>query len=157
LASMVMAATELAEAGLVADEIMRRLVGMVPLGKMYFLPATLEYLQRGGRIGGAAALIGTALQIKPILELRNGHVEPFEKVRTHNHALERLKELVIEQCPREQTARLCIMHADELELAQQFQNDFQQALGIRDIPIYSLSASITTHAGPGTIGVGFFA
>jgi DegV family protein with EDD domain len=157
LASMVIAATEWAEQGVGADEIIARLQVMIPRGRIYFLVATLEYLQRGGRIGGAAALIGTALQIKPILEMRNGRVEVLEKVRTYHHALARLKELVIEQCPRSPDAHLCVMHSDDLTGAQQLVADFQAALNARAIPIYHSSASITTHVGPGALAVGFFA
>jgi DegV family protein with EDD domain len=113
-------------------------------------------LQRGGRIGGASALIGTALQIKPILEMKNGRVEVLEKVRTYHHARARLKELVVEQCPRSPDAHLCVMHSDNLTGAQQLVGDFQVALGARDIPIYYCSASITTHVGPGALVVGFF-
>lgn len=157
LASMVIAATEWAEQGVSADEIMARLQAMIPRGRIYFLVATLEYLQRGGRIGGAAALIGTALQIKPILEMKNGRVEVLERVRTYAHALARLKELVIEQCPRSPDAHLCVMHSDDLDGAQQLVRAFQRALDARDIPIYHSSASITTHVGPGALAVGFFA
>jgi len=156
LASMVIAATDWAEQGVNADEIMARLQAMIPRGRIYFLVATLEYLQRGGRIGGAAALIGTALQIKPILELKNGRVEPLEKVRTYHHALARVKELVLEQCPRSPDAYLCVMHADDPAGAQRLAIALQSALKIGDIPIYLCSASITTHAGPGALGVGFF-
>jgi DegV family protein with EDD domain len=139
-----------------ADEIMARLQAMSPRGRIYFLVATLEYLQRGGRIGGAAALIGTALQIKPILELKNGRVEPLEKVRTYHRALARVKEFVLEQCPRSPDAYLCVMHSDDLTGAQRLADDLQSALKTGDIPIYLCSASITTHAGPGALGVGFF-
>jgi DegV family protein with EDD domain len=129
---------------------------MIPRGRIYFLVATLEYLQRGGRIGGAAALIGTALQIKPILEMKNGRVEVFEKVRTYQHALARLKDLVIQQCPRTPDAHLCVMHSDDKSGAESLVRDFQAALGLREIPIYHSSASITTHVGTGALAVGFF-
>ncbi|MEW5720468.1 MAG: DegV family protein, partial [Chloroflexota bacterium] len=136
LASMVIAATEWAERGVDAERIVTRLQKMIPRGRIYFLVATLEYLQRGGRIGGASALIGTALQIKPILEMKNGRVEVLEKVRTYHHALARLKELVVEQCPRSPDAHLCVMHSDDLTGAQQLVADFQSALNARAIPIY---------------------
>lgn len=156
LATMVVTASTWAEQGVGADEIIARLNAMIPRGRIYFLVATLEYLQKGGRLGGASALLGTALQIKPILELKNGRVEALEKVRTHQRALERLKELVIEQCPRTDAAHLCVMQADAVPAAKQLSGDLTTALGIANIPIYSMSASITTHAGPGTVGVGFF-
>ncbi len=156
LASMVMAATEWAEAGVEASEIMSRLEAMISRGRTYFLVATLEYLQKGGRIGGASALIGGTLQIKPILQLKEGRVEVLEKVRTHSRALERLKELILKDCPRSAEARLTVMHADALERAQALAGDLRSALGIEAIPIYSVGAAITTHAGPGTLAVGYF-
>lgn len=156
LATLVRLATAWAESGLDADAIMARLQALVPRGRIYFLVATLEYLQKGGRIGGASALIGSALQIKPILELKDGRVEPLAKVRTHRHALNRLEQLVIEQCPRSPDTHLCVMHADSLDQAQHLANDLKTAMGMEQVPIYNLGASITTHAGPGTLGVGFF-
>jgi DegV family protein with EDD domain len=157
LATLVMLAVGWAESGLEADEIVRRLEAMIPRGRTYFLVATLEYLHKGGRIGGASALIGSVLQIKPILQIKDGRVEALERVRTHHHALERLKELIIEQCPRLPEAHLCVMQADEVDAAQRLADDLKSALGLEHIPIYTLGASITTHAGPGTLAVGFFA
>jgi DegV family protein with EDD domain len=157
LASMVMAAVEWAESGVDADEIMRRLQDMIPRGRIYFLVATLEYLHKGGRIGGASALVGSVLQIKPILQLQDGRVEPLEKIRTHNHALERLKGMVIEQCPRTPEAHLSVMNADEVEAAQRLAREFEAKLGFEHVPVYNVGASITTHGGPGILAVGFFA
>jgi len=157
LATLVMLAVEWAESGVEVDEIVNRLQAMIPRGRVYFLVATLEYLHKGGRIGGASALISSTLQIKPILEIKNGHVEAKEKVRTHRRAFERLKDLAIEQCPRSSSAHLCVMHADDLDEAQRLAGDLKSALGIEHIPIYGAGASITTHAGPRTLAVGFFA
>ncbi len=156
LAVMVMQAVEWAESGMGADEIVHRLEAMIPCGRIFFLVPTLEYLRKGGRIGGAAALIGSVLQIKPLLEIRDGQVQVLEKVRTHNHAFERLEELVVEQCPRSPTAHLTVMHADDPVNAHRLVSDLKTALDLPDIPIYGLGAAITTHGGPGTIGVGFF-
>lgn len=157
LAALVIEAVRWAEAGVEADEIVRRLQLLIPRGRTYFMVATLEYLRRGGRIGGASALLGSALQIKPLLELRDGRVEPLEKVRTYRRAFERLKELVVEQCPRDSEAHLCVMHADDRDQAQVLANDLERSLGIQNIPVFGVGAAVTTHAGPGTLGVGFFA
>jgi DegV family protein with EDD domain len=156
LASMVIDAVEWAESGVSADEIMRRLQAMIPCGRTYFLVATLEYLQKGGRIGGAQALIGSVLQIKPILQLQSGRVEQLEKVRTHHHALERLKELVIQQCPPTPKAHLSVMNADEVEAARNLARVFEAALDLDHVPVYNVGASITTHGGPGILAVAFF-
>lgn len=157
LAGMVMAAAEWAEAGVRADAVMERMLAMIPRARTYFLVATLEYLQKGGRIGGASALLGTALQIKPLLTLQDGRVEVLEKVRTHHRALERLKALVAEQCPRGRESRLSVMHAAAPQAAEDLANDLRQSLGLGEVPVYTLGSAITTHGGPGTLAVGFFA
>jgi DegV family protein with EDD domain len=156
LGALVQHAVAWIEAGLSAEEIIARLEGLFPRGRMYFLVPTLEYIQRGGRIGGAAALLGGMLQIKPVLELRNGRVEPLERVRTYSRAYERLKELTAANCPRSAEAELCVMHADNLAEAERLASDLRGLLGIRELPIFAVGAAITTHAGPGTIGVSFF-
>jgi len=157
LAAMVMAALEWAEAGTDADEILRRVRSWIPRSRTYFVVATLEYLQKGGRIGGASALIGGALQIKPLLQLKDGRVEVLEKVRTHRRALERLKEIVAAECPHSPDARLSVMQADEEEGASRLAEDLKAALGLTEIAVYPVGSAITTHAGPGTLAVGFFA
>jgi DegV family protein with EDD domain len=157
LAAMVMDAVEWAESRVSADEIMNRLQAMIPRARIYFLVATLEYLQKGGRIGGAQALIGSVLQIKPILQLQAGRVEPFEKVRTHHMAVERLRELGYQECPRTPAAHLCVMNADQVEMANKLAREFETKLGFRQVPVYNMGASITTHGGPGILAVGFFA
>lgn len=156
LGTLVRLAVEWAEAGVAPETIVSRLQALIPRGRTYFLVPTLEYLKRGGRIGGAQALLGSMLQIKPILELRNGRVEALERVRTHRAALQRLKELVVEHCPRSPEAHLCLMHGDDEAEARQLAAELQTALGMESVPIYRVSASIATHAGPGTLGVGFF-
>jgi DegV family protein with EDD domain len=106
LGTMVTVTAEWAAAGLDADSIVARLCGdLVPRCRIYFMVATLEYLARGGRIGGAAALLGSMLQVKPILSFQDGRVNQFERERTHKRALARLKELVLEQIARDQTGR----------------------------------------------------
>lgn len=156
LAESVKLAVEWRDAGLSADEIVSQLQALIPRARTFFVVATLEYLHKNGRIGGAAKLIGSMLQIKPILQLADGHVEPFDKVRTHHKALERLKELVIAECPRSAEAHLSVMHADAPTEANQLRDDLCKALDVCDIPLYSVGPAITTHAGPGTLAVGFF-
>jgi len=156
LASMVRMAVAWNEGGVPTDEIMRRLETRIPRSRAYFAVGTLEYLRRGGRIGGASALLGSALQIKPLLQLQHGKVEPLEKVRTHHRALERLKALTLEHCPREGEPWLCVMHGDLSEEAQTLAIDLGAEFGLPDVPIYRLGAAISTHVGPETLAVGFF-
>ncbi len=156
LASMVIEAQSMADAGCSPDEIMDHLRAMMERSKTYFLVSTLEYLRRGGRIGGASALVGSALRVKPILHLVDGRVDVFEKVRTQHKAYERMMELITSQCADAPDANLSIMQADSMRLAKQFQADLCEKLGITDIPILEAGAAITTHAGPGVLAVGFF-
>jgi fatty acid kinase fatty acid binding subunit len=156
LASIVQLAADWAASGVCADKIIDRINALAPRARTYFLVATLEYLQKNGRIGGAAKLIGSALQIKPILQIIDGHVEPFEKVRTHHKALERIREIARTECPRTLDAHLCVMHADAPSEANQLRADLCADLGVCDIPLYSVGPAITTHAGPGTLAIGYF-
>jgi DegV family protein with EDD domain len=157
LGESVKLAVEWRDAGVSIDEIETRLKALIPRSRTYFLVATLEYLQRNGRIGGASRLIGSVLQIKPILQLSEGHVEPLDKVRTHQKALERLKELVVAECPRTPEAHLSVMHADVAADAAKLRDELRAVLDIQEIPIYPIGPAITTHGGPGILAVGFFA
>ncbi len=157
LGSIVMAAVEWAECGMGADEIVRRIEELMARSRTYFLVATLEYLYRGGRIGGAQALFGTTLQIKPILEIKDGKVGVLDRVRTEHRACERLKALVATQCRPGPESRVCVMHAADLEKAQRLASDLESALQLEHVPVYTVGAAITVHAGPGTVAVGFFA
>lgn len=156
LATLVLLAAQWAGEGLDADAIMARLDALLPRAHIYFLVDTLEFLQKGGRIGGAAALIGSVLQVKPILELRAGRVEPLERERTQRKALARLKELVLERAPHGPECYLSVLHAGAPDAAQALADDLSRQLDVSDAMIMDLTPAIVTHAGPGTLGVGFF-
>jgi DegV family protein with EDD domain len=155
LATLVTLSAEWAQVGLDADVIEARLRALIPCCRIYFLVATLEYLARGGRVGGASALVGSVLQIKPILSLRDGQVEQLERTRTHKRALARLKELVLEEIPRD-GGYLSVMHASVPDQAQALADDLRSELGLETIPILDVPPAIVTHAGPGVLAVAFF-
>jgi DegV family protein with EDD domain len=155
LATMVELAARWASEGLDADSIETRLQAMIPCCRIYFMVSTLEYLSKGGRIGGAAALLGSVLQIKPILTFVEGRVNTFEKERTHNNAVKRLKTLVIRQVSG-QDSYLTVMHADVAEQGQALAEDLQAKLGLAEVPIHHMPPAIVTHGGPGILGVAFF-
>ena len=156
LASLVLLAHEWACEGAKTDTILSRLNEWIPRGHIFFLVDTLEYLQKGGRIGGAKALLGEMLQIKPILCLKNGQVEPFEQQRTKRRALKRLLEVVDDECPKGMEAHLCVMQADAVQEAGLLAEDLKSRMGIMTIPIYELPPAIVTHGGPGVLGIGYF-
>lgn len=158
LGTMVELAAAWAATGESADVIVSKLNGYIKRCRLFFLVATLEYLQRGGRIGGAAALVGTVLQIKPILEVRDGKVEPLERERTHRRALARMKELVIEQAAPSDDALISVMHAGAPDEGQALAEDLQAQLRLsKTPPVVAVPPAIVTHGGPGILGVGFFA
>jgi DegV family protein with EDD domain len=156
LASLVLLANEWARSGLDADTIVHRLDDLIKRGRIYFLVNTLEYLQKGGRIGGAKALIGKMLQVKPILCVREGQVEPFEQQRTKKRALARILEIVEDQCPVSSESHLCVMQADAMEEAEKLVAELKNRLKLSAIPIYELPPAIVVHGGPGVLAVGFF-
>ena len=156
LATLVLEADHMAKAGAQADEIESVIRGMIPRARIYFLVDTLAYLQRGGRIGAASALIGSILQIKPLLTFREGRVDSFEKERTRKRALTRLKEVVVSEAARGAQAHLAVMHADVPDQAAALASELKSALGAPDVLLMDLVPAIVTHAGPGTLAVGFF-
>ncbi len=122
-----------------------------------FAVDTLEFLHRGGRIGGGARFLGTALNIKPILELREGRVEALERVRTRKRSLARLVELVKERTAGKQPLRLAVLHANAPEEAQEVLDQAIRELSPIESLLSEVSPVIGTHAGPGTIGLAYMA
>jgi DegV family protein with EDD domain len=156
VATLIELAVAWTEEGASADVIEERVSAMCQRCQIYFLVDTLKYLAKGGRIGGASALLGSMLQVKPVLTITDGEVDVFEKVRTHKRALARLKQLVSENMAPAGRGYLSIMHAGASDDAQELAVYFNQTHGLDEIPTLSVPPAIVTHAGPGVVGVGFF-
>jgi DegV family protein with EDD domain len=156
LASMVLMADDMAKVGASADEIVAKLNDMIPRGRIYFLVDTLEYLAKGGRIGGAKKLLAELLEIKPILQVKDGQVESFEQQRTKKRALARLVEVVTEQCKGGAEAHLCVLQVAAEKEAEALVQELKSRVPVSNIPIYQLPPAIVVHAGPKAMGVGFF-
>lgn len=156
LATLVELAAEWASTGEDADMLEKRIKQMIPRNRIYFLVDTLEYLAKGGRIGGATALLGSVLKIKPILALRDGRVDQFEKERTQTRALNRLVALVKSQAARNGEAYISVMHAAVPDQAQKFANTLCAEFDLQSIPIMDVPPAIVTHGGPGIIAAAFF-
>lgn len=156
LGTMVELAAEWARQGADADTIVSRVQDLMRRCRLYFLVATLEYLARGGRIGGASYLVGSVLQIKPILTFQDGRVEVYEKERTQKRALARLQEIVLSQAPTDGKGYLTVMHSGVEEEARQVAETLGKALGQAEVPISPVPPAIITHGGPGVLGVAFF-
>ena len=156
LGSLVLVADDMAKAGKSADEIVAKLNDMIPRGRIDFLVDTLEYLAKGGRIGGAKRLLAELLEIKPILQVKDGQVEPFEQQRTKKRALARLVEVVVEQCKGGENAHLCVLQVEAEQEAESLVAELKSRVNVPNIPIYELPPAIVVHAGPRAMGVGFF-
>lgn len=122
-----------------------------------FVVETLEFLRRGGRIGGAQALLGTALNIKPILEMRDGRIESVEKVRAKRKAIERMLDLVVERIGGRTPIRLAASHAAAEAEAQAMLTAACERLKPIESLCVPLSPVIGTHAGPGTVALNYMA
>ncbi len=125
-----------------------------------FTVKTLEFLHRGGRIGGAQAFLGTMLNLKPILEVRDGRIEPAGRARTMNKAVDKMIDLLKEKIGGHTPVRIAILHTNAFEDAKSLQskviNTFPKN-GIAEIMIAEVSPVIGTHTGPGIVGVAFLA
>ncbi len=119
----------------------------------FFYVDTLEYLKRGGRIGPAAARLGTALAVKPLLHLEAGQIAPLEKVRTASRALARLEELAV-ACAGEKRVDIAVQHLDASARAAEIAAHLEERLsGIQRLVIEEVGAVVGTHVGPGLVAV----
>jgi DegV family protein with EDD domain len=120
--------------------------------RFYFVPATLDYLIKGGRIGGASALLGSLLKIRPILYVNDGMTDVEEKVRGTKAAIKRIIQILHEDASKYGLRHLLVHHIHDhergSELAHNLSNLFQ-----RQVQSYSIGPVIGLHVGPGTLGV----
>ena len=121
-----------------------------------FYVDTLEYLRRGGRMGAAAALLGSALAVKPILRVEDGRICPFEKVRTSSKALSRLEELAVEAA-QDAEVDVAVAHLASpdraADLAGRLAKRLDAGLGEREVSLGEIGAVLGAHVGPGMVAV----
>jgi DegV family protein with EDD domain len=144
-------AANLAQKGQEAAAIVEQLEETRGRMRILALLETLQFLQRGGRIGRAAALAGTLLSVKPILSVRDGEVAPVERVRTMNGAMRRLVELVVAMGPVE---RLGVVDGDSAGHAGEVATQLRAHYPDLEIDRRELGPVVGTHGGPGVVGVG---
>ncbi|HEX7058537.1 MAG TPA: DegV family protein [Solirubrobacterales bacterium] len=148
----VLAAAAEAAAGGDGDAVLARAQKAREELKMWFAIDTLEYLRRGGRIGGARAWIGSALKIKPILTLEE-EITPVERVRTRARALERLRDYARQRHESGFDAWV-IQHIRDEETAAALADDCREIFGCEPVYISEIGPVIGAHVGPGLLGVG---
>ncbi len=122
---------------------------------VYFAVETLEFLHRGGRIGGAQRLLGTMLNLKPVLAILDGRVDGVEKVRTKKRAVARVADIIAEKTAGKPNVRLATLHSN----AEAEARDLLEKLTDRIQPVEALLTSVSpvigTHIGPGVVGISY--
>lgn len=151
----VLAAARRAAAGADLDEVYAAAVEACTQSVNIFYVDTLEHLRRGGRIGAAAALLGTALAVKPLLHLKDGRIVPLEKVRTKNRAIARLKTLAVETAGTfDDEVTVAVHHLAALDRAEEVRDDLAAAIpNLHSIVISEVGAVLGAHVGPGMLAV----
>ena len=151
----VIEAARTASEGKSINEVINAANHVINNSRFLFTPETLEYLKKGGRIGGAAALFGNVLQIKPILTVVNGETSVFKKVRTRKKAIEEIVKTVLEEIESKGFGDIVVHHIncqeDGLKLAKALENK----LG-KKVDIQSIGPVIGVHVGPGSIGIAYY-
>jgi DegV family protein with EDD domain len=123
-------------------------------GKFLFIPDTFKYLKKGGRIGGAAALVGSILQIKPILTVTDGMTTVFEKVRTKKKAIEVIENKVVKDMEQHGLGELIVHHINCEKEGLEVANRLSRRLNV-PVEVESIGPIIGVHVGPGCIGIAY--
>ena len=147
---VVLAAAQLAGQGYAYEQLADQVREDLPLTHGIFLIDTLEYLQKGGRIGKAQAFVGSVLSVKPILKLQDGEAHPVERPRNRERAIRRLLELVRELAPVRQ---LAVMHNTEPERAEDLRQRLSDMLPEDQVLIGRFGPTLGTYLGPKALGV----
>ena len=153
---IVLAAARAAEEGQALSQIRASTEKLIKNMHLFFVVDTLEYLHKGGRIGGAATLLGTALRIKPILCVKDGQIDALARVRTKRKAVARMLELVEERVQRGAAVHVAVFHAQAVEEALALQQEVRARFDCAEMHLSEIGACIGTHVGPGAVGLAFY-
>jgi DegV family protein with EDD domain len=156
LGLLVVAAAQAAEAGQSREQVVATINALIPKLNLVFVLDTLEYLRRGGRIGGARAMVGTLLNVKPMLEIKGGQVEPLEQPRSRAKALARLME-VLEERSGGKPLHLAVLHANARAEAEQIGKQIRARYECKEFYITEIGPAIGVHSGPNALGLAFYA
>jgi DegV family protein with EDD domain len=152
---MVLNASRASKEGKSHDDIVKMVEEMRPKVRVLLLVDTLEYLARGGRIGGAQAFLGGLLNIKPILQVKEGRVEPLERVRSRRKAMERLVEIAAE-ATKGKRCQIAVGHAQSPEDAETLSKMIREKMDVAEEFKSELGPVLSTHTGPGVLGFVYY-
>ena len=155
LSFQVLAAARSAQAGANLEECKQIALQAYEQIGVYFTVNTLKYLAAGGRINSAKRLLGTALNLKPILEIRDGKIELVTSVRTHRKALEKMVDLVEEGIRGRSPVRISVFHALAEEAAVELMDVCRARFSPVEIILSEVSPVVGSHVGPGTLSIAY--
>lgn len=154
LGLIVMAAARAAREGKTVREILAIVKDKIEKNFVLFLVDTLDYLEKGGRIGKAHALLGTILKIKPILTLdEEGQIVPLEKVRGKNRAIERIVEVIRERIDSSKRYSMALVYGNDYSGMVRLKDQILLQINCEEVLISELGPVIMSHTGPGLIGI----
>ena len=148
-------AARAANEGQSAEQVLKHIENVQSKLQVIFTVATLEYLHKGGRIGGATALLGSVLDIKPVLYIKDGRIEPLERQRTKKQAVERLIQIMEAQVGSSRV-HVSVLHCDIPQEAQEFAERIKSKFDCSEIMVQDAGPVIGVHAGPGTLGLIYY-
>ncbi|MGJ9457633.1 DegV family protein [Oceanobacillus sp. CF4.6] len=149
-------AADMAQKGKTAEEVLQRLDEMKNSVKAYFMVDDLTNLQRGGRLSGAQALVGSLLQVKPILYFSEKFIVPFEKIRTRKKAINRIIGMLETDAEKGKDLQVVFIHGNDEASANELRDDFVKKYPTMHTSISYFGPVIGTHLGEGSIGVGWY-
>jgi len=144
---------KLARRGATAVQVLKLWEDEIAASTALLVVDTLEYLHRGGRIGGAAAMLGALLQIKPILTMRDGTLDVFEKVRTHRRAMERILAVLDARANSGAPLQVGVVHSSRLQDALKLRDEIAAKYPNVRADVGELGPVIGTHTGPGLLAI----
>lgn len=150
----VLRAARLAQEGADPQTIIATLEKMKTTMRAYFMVDDLVHLQRGGRLSSAQAMIGSLLQVKPILHFNEKVIMPFEKIRTRKKAMKRMIDLLVEDAEK-MPLEVAIIHGNTLSEAEKWRVEIEERFPGLDIAISHFGPVIGTHLGEGSMGLGW--
>lgn len=155
LGMLCIAAAQAAETGKSREEIVAMVNALIPKLNLIFVLDTLEYLRRGGRIGGARAMLGSMLNVKPMLQIEHGLVEPLEQPRSRAKALKRLLQ-IMEERTHHQPVHASVLHAMSPDDAAALEKEVRSRFQCKEFYVTEIGSVIGVHTGPNAIGLAFY-
>lgn len=151
----VLAAAKAAHEGEPFEQVVAEAKNVISKSRFLFVPQTLEYLRKGGRIGGAAAFLGSILQIKPILTVIDGKTAVFGKVRTTSRAIATIIDAFLKDVKEKGLGEVVVHHINCMAEGIKIAEMIEEHLNI-SVPVYSIGPVIGLHVGPGALGVVYY-